>query len=345
MTENNNILKIRLNECTYGQILAGDVLNDKGHILVGKNTILNQYIIDWLLDKGISMVMIYQPYSGNHESMVRDNYHDMILNTKEVLQELTSGKPLNYKKVFTISKQIYTFINENENIIKCIMDLKKTDEYTHTHSVNTAIYCMLIAKWLMLSEDEINLSIQSGLLHDLGKSKIPTKILNKRGRLTEEEYNIMKQHPVYGYEMVKDNDEIAYDIKMAILHHHERVDGSGYPNQFTADEMNLYAKIVALADVFDAMTSDRIYKKRSTPFEVFDMLLTEGIRLFDTKILNVLLNNLTVYLIGANVLLSDGNKGEIVFIPMHSVTNPIIRVSTDYLDLSKDTGIQILSMI
>jgi HD-GYP domain-containing protein (c-di-GMP phosphodiesterase class II) len=109
--------------------------------------------------------------------------------------------------------------------------------------------------------------------------------------------------------------------------------------------MNLYSRIVAVADVFDAMTSDRVYKKRSTPFDTFEMFLTVGISMFDTKILNVFLNNLAAYLIGSNVLLSNGEEGEIVFISLQNLTSPIIKISSGYLDFSKEKTVNIISML
>jgi HD-GYP domain-containing protein (c-di-GMP phosphodiesterase class II) len=173
------------------------------------------------------------------------------------------------------------------------------------------------------------------------------KILNKKGELSSDEFEIVKKHTILGYELVKDINEIDNDIKLAILLHHERMDGSGYPYHYNQDDkdLNIYSRIVALADVFDAMTTDRVYKKRSTPFEVFEMFQTVGISMYDTKIMNLLINKLASYLVGSKVLLSNGSVGEIVYIPLQNVTKPIIKVSSCYIDLSQSDSVKISSMM
>jgi HD-GYP domain-containing protein (c-di-GMP phosphodiesterase class II) len=140
-------------------------------------------------------------------------------------------------------------------------------------------------------------------------------------------------------------NEIDNEIKKAVLLHHERIDGSGYPYHYYYENLDLFSKVVAIADVFDAMTSDRVYKGRSTPFEVFDMFRTTGIGIFDTKILNIFLNKLAGYLIGSKVLLNTGRTGEIVFIPLQNITYPIVKVESEFYDLAQEDEIKIVSML
>lgn len=342
--------KTVLSECKEGDILASDVINLDGEVLAAKNIVLNRFIIEQLYELGINSVFIYKTIPNSKEEIAHseliESYRNSVLQTKECLQNLAAGKPLDFKQISLIADQIHNSINENSNnTIKLLTEIKSSDEYTYTHSVNTAFYSMLIGKWLNLPEQGINKAIQSGLLHDVGKTRIPDEILNKAGRLSNEEYDIIKNHTVLGYEIVKDVGEIDKDVKAAVLLHHERMDGSGYPFHYLEDHMNLYSRIVALADVFDAMTSDRVYKKRATPFAVFDMYQTEGVCQFDIKLLNVFMNNLAVHLIGSNVLLSNGKTGEIVYIPFHKVTSPIVKVASEYLDLSEQKTVQILSLV
>lgn len=342
------IEKTTLSNCREGNILASDVLNDSGVILAAKDTVLNKYIIDHLIALRIKSVDIYKAISCNNncasDEKFLNNYIGSIIQTKRVFQDLVSGKPLDYHSVLSITEHIHSNINENTRIISCLTDIRGTDEYTYTHSVNVAFYSMLIAKWLNLSENEITKAIQAGLLHDVGKSRVPNEILNKKGVLTKEEFEVIKQHTVLGYEIV-DIDGIDSDIKKAVLLHHERMDGSGYPYSYDSNCINLYSKIVAVADVFDAMTTDRVYKKRSTPFESFEMFQTVGLSMFDTKILNTFLNNLAAYLVGSNVLLSNGETGEIVFVPLQCITSPIVKSSSGYMDLSIENTVRVLNMI
>lgn len=342
--------EIAVSECSNGDILASDVFNAGGVTLVVKDTVMNEYIKQRLIDFGVVNIRIYKSSLGFENSRIpyeefRKGYKDTILHTKDMIHDLTTGKPLDYKRVSCISNQIHKNINENDNIIKLLIEVRNSDEYTYTHCVNTAFYSMMIAKWLNMADWEINKAIQSGLLHDIGKSRIPNEILCKGGILTKEEYEIIKEHTILGYGMVEGTDDIDRDVKTVVLFHHERIDGSGYPFNIGMDSINLYSRIVAVADVFDAMTSDRVYKSRVTPLEAFEMFQTVGLGIFDTKVLSVFLNNLAAYLVGSKVLLSNGEIGEIVYIPLKNLACPTVKISSGYLDLSKEKEIRIVNMI
>lgn len=234
-----------------------------------------------------------------------------------------------------LANNIYDKVFEVDYIMKYILDLENTDEYTFVHSVNVAFYSMLIGKWMKMSKYDIKLLIQAGILHDIGKIKIDNKILNKPGKLTYEEFKEMKNHPLYVYDMIKESTDIDDKIKKAVLFHHERMDGSGYPYKLAGSEISLYARIIAIADTYDAMTSNRVYKKKATPFKSFDMFLTEGIALYDVEVLNTFLSNISTYYIGSKVTLNSGQRGKIVYIPPYNISSPIIKVVSSYIDFFK----------
>jgi putative nucleotidyltransferase with HDIG domain len=346
-----NFKKIAVSRVNEGDILAFDVYDKNGLALIAaKGTVFNNYTKERLTNLGIDHVYIYK--QERRAKLIRnsnDDFTKTYINTvslsRAIFQDLIAGKPLDFQLISSITEQIHLHIDENSSILKCLSDIRCSDEYTYIHSVNVAFYSMLIAKWLKLSDFEINKAIQSGLLHDVGKIKIPNEVLNKRGVLTKKEYDIIKNHTLLGYEIVENINGIDKDIKNAVLLHHERMDGSGYPFCYHANRLNLYSRIVAVADVFDAMTSERIYKSRSTPFDALEMFQTVGITMFDTKILNVFTSNLSSYLVGSKVLLSNGDIGEIVFIPIHKLTCPIIKIPTGYLDFSKESRVKISNMI
>lgn len=261
---------------------------------------------------------------------------DVITASGEIylIRRLAAGAPINLEKLMLISTQLYYNILKNDTIVKYLIELKEKDEYTYTHSINTAIYSLLIGKWLHLSKRDINNLILSGLLHDVGKMKIPNEILNKAGKYTEDEYSSMKLHPIYGYEMLKTEDNLDRNVKLAVLLHHERSDGSGYPYHYTEEKMNLYSRIVAFADVYDAMISDRVYRKKMTPFEAFEILLNSVNDQFDSKIANTFFKQYPSYLIGATVRLSNGESGKIVHIPLSNITCPIVMADNKIIDFS-----------
>jgi len=204
---------------------------------------------------------------------------------------------------------------------------------------------MLAGKWLNLDGDSIRTVIKAGLLHDIGKMKIPVEILNKKAQLSEEEFEEIKKHTLYGYNMAKETKRFSEEVCRAVLSHHERMDKSGYPFGIGCEKIDIFSKILAVADVYDAMTSDRVYKKRDTPFRVFEMFKTEGVKNFDPKIVNVFLNNVSVYYVGSKVFLNTGETGEIAYIPPQSITEPVIRIGQEYIDLAQDRSRSILCMV
>jgi HD-GYP domain-containing protein (c-di-GMP phosphodiesterase class II) len=190
---------------------------------------------------------------------------------------------------------MYESIEGNPIILKALDQIKKMDEYTFTHSVNTAFYSMFIAMWMGLEDQDIINATQAGFLHDIGKIYIPGAILNKPGALTAQEYEIIQLHPLYGYSLLNEFSEFNLKVKRAVLFHHERIDAKGYPLCASEDYVGLLPKIIAVADVYDAMTTNRVYKKGKTALEAIDYLSHQGRRHLDNRVLVHFLNNIPVY--------------------------------------------------
>lgn len=276
---------------------------------------------------------------------MKEAYKDVVSDLKWVLNDITVGDEMDYEKILDISKVIVGSIDESSHVIKCITELKDFDEYTYIHSINVAFYSMLIARWMELPEFTIQQVIQAGLLHDIGKVKISNEILNKPGKLTSQELQVIKRHTVYGYNFIKDISYISESIKKAVLLHHERMDGSGYPFGYSEKSIGLLEKIVSVADVYDAMTQDRVYKKKVSPFDAFEMFLTDGKSMFDATVLEAFLKNMAAFYVGSKVTLSNGYIGEIVYVPPQDILNPIISVGPNYIDLSRESSLKVLNLL
>jgi putative nucleotidyltransferase with HDIG domain len=342
--------------CNAGEILAEDVNNKKGTILLVKNTIINDFIKNKLTELGIKKIRIYdqqddmlkedglekQDENYNHEC-INQNYAKMLNTLKYLLQKITKNS-LEYNELKLITDEMFSYINDINSIVQCLSNMRMKDEYTYHHSINVAFYAMLTAKWLDLPDYMIKDLITAGLLHDVGKVKIPIEVLNKTGKLTVEEYDVIKMHSQLGYDMLKDIPEMAPGIAIAVLQHHERIDGSGYPLKLVDQQISLYAKIIAICDVFDAMTQNRIYKSKVTPFDAFEMFLTTGLCSFDTHVLTTFLKHMSLYYIGTEVILNNRKEGEIVYIPPQDILFPIIKIGADYIDLSQETNLKILDL-
>ena len=243
-----------------------------------------------------------------------------------------------------ITDDILESLKYKTDILTFIGFLKSYDEYTFSHSINVSLLCNLFAYWLQLDEEETIYLTTAGMLHDIGKMKISKKILNKRGRLTDSEFEIMKQHSVLGYRILKDQD-IPNEIKLGTLMHHERIDGSGYPLGVRGDKISKYAKIISICDIYDAMTSDRIYRGRICPFEVIKTFEVSSYGELDTTYLLVFLKNIAYTYFGSWVRLDDGRQGEVVFINPNSLSRPMIRVGDDIIDLSQNESLEIIGVI
>lgn len=342
---------VALKNCSEGTILAENISSGYGAMILAKDTVLNGYMINRLLELGIQRIRIFDDIregccnsKGNREN-IRKSYRKNIMNIKSVVNQLAAGKPLNAARISDISDTIYSGIANSANIVEILKEEEDFDEYTYTHSLNVAFYSMLIGKWLKLDSDSIKSLIKAGLLHDIGKTRIPVEILNKKARLSEDEFRIVKKHTFYGYELIKSSKCFSEEICEAVLTHHEREDKSGYPLGIGRGQISKFAEIIAIADVYDAMTSERVYKKRLTPFDVFDMLQTIGIKSYNPGIIKVFLSNLSSCYIGSKVMLHTGEIGEIVYIPPHCITEPVISVGADYLDLGKNRDKHILVIV
>lgn len=175
-------------------------------------------------------------------------------------------------------------IYKNKEIVRNLNKLIFSDKYTYKHSINTAILSILIGMLLKLNNDKLVEIAISGLLHDIGKSNIPIAILNKEDSLTEQEFIVIKKHCEYGYAMIKDSKNLSENIKEGILSHHEKIDGKGYPRGLRGDNISLYARILSVADVYDALVSDRPYHKPCKPKRAIEMMLLDEGK-FDDNIL------------------------------------------------------------
>lgn len=342
----------RVCDCEPGSIAAEDVFSRYGALVLSKNTIIDDQIKEGLIYQDIDKISVFEieigdePTSGNASIEVfKKSYKATVENFKTLLTELAEGKDLDMDLVNSISDSVYNFVSKHENIVKCLSELKQVDEYTYSHCVNVSIYAVLLSKWLNVKENEKRDIILCGTLHDIGKSKIPLSILNKKGKLTPDEYEIMKQHSTFGYEMLKSMPNISVPIKSAVLMHHERESGIGYPFGVKGDNINYYAKIISVIDVYDALTSERIYKKKSTPFDTFKEFEEMGYAYFDPKILLTFLNNISNYYIGTSVMMSNGEIGEVVYIPPGNLSMPIVKIQDKLIDLSTREDLTIETML
>lgn len=234
---------------------------------------------------------------------------------------------------------------ENPNLFKLLELVRAKDEYIHQHNVGVSVLSTLLGKWCGLDEMETGLLCLGAALHDVGKVKISDEILHKPGKLTREEFEEMKKHTRYGYELLKDAVGLHPRVAFVALQHHERDDGSGYPLKLKAAQVDRLSRIVAVADVFHAMSSTRPHQEALPFYEVIKRMKSGTFGELDPFIVSTFLKKMVRSLVGKQVILSDGRCGEVVYINPHEDTSPLVKIGGTYVDLSRERELHISQII
>ncbi|MGE7762071.1 HD-GYP domain-containing protein [Peribacillus sp. NPDC097895] len=216
-------------------------------------------------------------------------------------------------------------LEEASNILMLHHYCKKEDYLFH-HAISIGLIGAYIASKMKCSRADVYQVAIGGCLADCGMAKLPPRLLTKTESLTVEDYEEIHNHPIFSYKMIKDSSIIKDSVKTAILEHHGRLDGTGYPKSLKTKPMNLFSKIIAVADVFHAMTSERTYRKKQSPFKVLEMILHDDFGKFDIEVVKTLLSSFANFSIGSRVKLNNGFIAEIIFIDASSQTRPVIKI-------------------
>ncbi|AIQ18804.1 MULTISPECIES: HD-GYP domain-containing protein [Paenibacillus] len=236
-------------------------------------------------------------------------------------------------------------VSEKNDFYGILAALQSKDDYTYRHNVAVGILSTLLGKWLKLKPEELSMLTIAATLHDIGKIMIPAEILSKPGPLNEEELAMMKKHTTIGYEMIRDTVGTNHMQALVALQHHERMDGSGYPFGVLGHRITDFSKIVAVVDIFHAMTSDRYYRKASPLYEVLRQMEDNVYGKLDPYICSVFINKLMQSMIGNEVVLSDGRIGKIIMILAHDPLRPLVNIDEDFIDLSRHRDLGIMRVI
>lgn len=347
--------KLNVSEIIPGMILLDDVFDESGILLIGNGTDLTQNHIDFLKRKMVMEVNVKNiedepsvkivPRPVVEATDVEEKYKTTVVKFKTIYNEFRLGRVPVYQEIDDALEPLYEAILSDDHFTRKMWQIHAYDDYTFDHSVRVSMISGLLAKWCGLDHVKIKEAALAGLLHDIGKCNIPDQILNKPSSLTVEEFKVMKTHAILGYILIKDIPNISYDVLQGVMQHHERVDGSGYPNGLKGNEINYLAKIVAVADVYCAMTQDRVYKKAMHPFEAMSFILEKCHSSLDFSMSKTFLSNISHFYIGHAVLLNNGLSGEIIMTYKDDPARPLVRVGEDYFDLRRHIDMEIVSMV
>lgn len=355
-------------DAVEGDIVSEDIYTPDGNILVKKDTVLDYSIISNISGNHILEIKVYDRESEQsfEDSEIENNenekyfdkirksaqykqfkktYDENIIDIKDGLNEVVANNaPIDTDMLIEGTQQI---LSENKNslqIFDMLHSMRQFDDLTYVHCVNVALIASIIGKWLGYGEDDIKVLIISGILHDIGKLMIPNEILTKPGKLSSDEFKIMKQHVNLGYEKLK-NQNIDMRVKEACLLHHEKCDGTGYPFGLKSKDIPAVAKIIAVADVYDAMTAARVYRGALCPFEVIKIMYNDAFTKFDPAYILPFLKNVASSYIHNDVRLSDGRKGKVILINDNALHLPVVQCGDEFVDLSRSHGLSVSAII
>lgn len=319
---------------------AAPIMTSNGEILINRNTKITPFMMNALKDRGYTGVYIYDDLS--RDVAVRQ---DIPLDLKVRAAQAAAKKDPD--ACIYLASDIANELLSGDRIIKTNLEnLGDYDSRTFMHSVNVATYSGILGIVLGFTEGQIKNLIAAGMMHDIGKVNIPKEILLKDGPLTEEEQKLVHQHPKLGYEMIKDYYSVQATTKVAVFEHHENEDGSGYPRHLESDAIHIYAKILHVCDVYDAMISKRSYKEAINPCDTLEFIMSQVGKMFDENIVNTFIRVIEPFPVGMQVELSDGTQAIVIQSNRGFIQRPKIRLikTGEDIDLMETLNLTIVKV-
>ena len=342
--------KILINNLKKDMVTSEDLVIN-GRKLLNKDYTITESILNALKDNYPSYYISIYNNDGTafieQENSKLEALEKNLVSTQTLIKNLFAK--LKEKNAVSIAdlRPITTNILEyakkySTNIIKLLNRSYKPDEYLYGHSLNVSILSVMIGIWLNIPKNSLSNLATAGILHDIGKLNIPDKIINKKGHLTSDEFKICKNHALMSYETAKRISLLSSSVLQAILFHHERFDGSGYPTHLKEETIPLFARIIAVADVFDAITSNRCYTTKESPLYALKQVYEESFSKLDPRICTTFIHNIAKFYEGQKVLLNNDKTASILKLNMNNYSKPIICLDNDVIDLSNQNELSIV---
>jgi len=361
---------VPINSVKEGYFLGKTLYDTSGRVLLKQGTRFNKMLIESVKKAGIQKIYINDEFSDSEiEDIIKPEIKIKAVKSVKDLFSHVKKKEKAYRTkagslgsssllriqdeqiedVQEVSKSIVEDVLSNSNTLINLVDIKTADNYTYEHCVNVAVLSLVLGIEMGLNQKQLSDLCVGALLHDIGKAFTPTEILTKPDTLDDVEFNIIKKHPVDGYEYIKDDNNLASAVKVIVLEHHEKVDGTGYPRGLKGDQIHKLAKIISVVDVYDALTSDRPYRKAVSPSEALELIMGSAGRHFDFETAQAFVRRVVPYPIGTLVRLSNGDVGVVESIKPNFPLRPTVKVirqnavdvDIEVIDLMKENSLVI----
>lgn len=362
---------VDVKQLTVGMKLAEEVHTALGGLLFAKGTALFEKDIEYLEAFMIKQVHVEEAGEGgwsepadpakaeqpavavkvkvavqkDKPEAFQQSFEKAVATLKNLLIRVQGGDNIPVMEVREVIAPILAQFQTQPQVMLSLRHFSRMDSYAYEHAIAVGIISYMIAKWIKVPEKEWMQVALAGTLLDVGKTKIDRRILQKPGKLTPEEFEEMKKHTVYGYQIIKASHGLSEGVALAALQHHEREDGSGYPLGLPGSKLHLYSKIVAVADVYHAMCSDRIYQKAQSPYLVVEQLVQDSFGKLDPGIVRAFVDGITQFAAGTIVELSDGTIGKIVFTDRNHPTRPMVETGGKIVNLAELRHLSIVKVM
>jgi putative nucleotidyltransferase with HDIG domain len=341
-------MRIHITDVRSGDRLTEDIFNSFGLHVLSKGATLNEKELTRLFQHQVDYVEIEHRVDPNERQELSTNnpllhlYHDAVAGAEQLFERaLAEGKVYEEDIKESFQPLVENFKAERD-VVSLLLLLNSQDDYTYQHSVQVGMLSYFIARWIGWNEQDTVRAGKAGFLHDIGKCKISDAILNKPEKLSDEEFNEMKSHPRYGYDILKSSIDDA-GIALAALQHHERMDGTGYPLGLTKENIHPIARIVAVADVYSAMISSRVYRGKRDLLIVLKEMHELSFHALDPEITHTFIKHLIPNFIGKKVELTNGEFGTIIMTNPTDYFRPLIQIdeTESFVDLSTQRKVEI----
>lgn len=360
-----NEYNVNIRRARVGQCVSRAVYDESRTLLLPKDTVLTPKILMQLKFCGVESIWVEGCSTGDakeSEEMELPLYIEKVKNTeqfkkfslaheksvesfkKEINEVLLNNKEIDVSQLIVEVNHILDEVTNGIQIFDMLQCIRAYDDSTYIHSINVALICNVLGRWLQLKEEDVEILTLCGILHDIGKLMMPSEIIKKAGKLTQGEVVMIQTHPYVGYGLLKDK-LVDERVKKAILQHHEKCDGSGYPNGLKGEEIDAFAKIVTIADIYDAMTADRVYREGVCPFDVIEIFEQEGYQKYDPQYLLTFLKRIAESYINKSVELSNKRIGQVIMINQNKLSRPVVRIGQEYVDLLHVKDLSIVKIL
>ncbi len=346
-----------------GMKVARTVYNTDGQVLLTSGMVLNSHFISRLRMLGIISVYVEDPLMGGVEvyDVISDDTRRQA--RKAIKQVYSEGKRsihagqepvIDNSAIAETINNIIEDLLSNDDLVVSLSDIRVADDYTFAHSVNTCVLALLTGISLGFDKNQLYSLGLGTILHDIGKIKVPFDILHKPGNFNQMEYKEMQRHPEYGFDMLRRNEAISLPSAHVAYEHHERYNGEGYPRGIKGRDIHIFAYIAGMVDVYDSLTSDRVYRKGYLPHDAIEMITGSGNYYFPYEIVKAFIYNIAAYPVGTIVELSNGQLGIVTHTPRGCSHRPDVRTFvlrdgipriTGELSLAVETSILIMRVI